>query len=247
MHAAPPRNGKFGPAFVAALLATPAMVPAAVLVHIDGTKIEATILNETPVDVKADTRLGVMTFRKTELARIERDTPPPAATPGAQATPVFLVPLPSAQPTLPDMPQPSAAVAAPAAVTATTPSAAAVSAPPAPPPPVPSGGLAELDDFTFRARVAPGAGYTIVSFGATWCGPCRKLHPVLEKLAGEFAGKATLATLDVDKSPNAARQTGLKALPTLVFYKGDREIARTVGAPPEPAVRKLISDNMAKP
>ncbi len=69
----------------------------------------------------------------------------------------------------------------------------------------------------------------LVDFGATWCGPCRSLHPVLEKLAVELGSTWDFYEIDVDESQAEANSLGIRGVPTMIIYRDGREIDRLVG------------------
>ena len=69
----------------------------------------------------------------------------------------------------------------------------------------------------------------LVDFWASWCGPCRALAPTIEGLAEEYAGKALVAKLDVDKNPGKAECYQVFSIPTLILFKDGCEVERLVG------------------
>jgi thioredoxin 1 len=74
---------------------------------------------------------------------------------------------------------------------------------------------------------------TVVDFFATWCGPCKKMDPIVEQLKEEYAGKVNFVSIDVDKYPYDAQRFGVDAMPTFVFLNADGdEVDRVVGADP---------------
>jgi len=84
------------------------------------------------------------------------------------------------------------------------------------------------------------AGLTVLDFTAEHCGPCRTLAPVLAALAREYAGRATIVAVDVDRDPLLAQRFGVRAMPTVVLWRDGREVGRVVGARPRAFVAGMI-------
>lgn len=80
----------------------------------------------------------------------------------------------------------------------------------------------------------------IVDFWAPWCGPCRMISPVLERLADRYAGRIKLVKVNVDENPNLASRYNAMSIPLLVLIKQGREVDRHVGAAPEEQLTKWI-------
>ena len=83
----------------------------------------------------------------------------------------------------------------------------------------------------FDAAVAA-APLAMVDFWADWCGPCKMLSPVIEEIAERYEGRVLVGKVNVDEEPELARQFGVMQIPTVVFLKDGREVARKVGAMP---------------
>jgi thioredoxin 1 len=87
--------------------------------------------------------------------------------------------------------------------------------------------IVELNETNFEASVADGV--TLVDFWAPWCGPCRMLAPVLDELADDLDGRASVAKINVDDQPSLAARFRVSGIPLLVVIKDGREVDRVVG------------------
>ncbi len=105
--------------------------------------------------------------------------------------------------------------------------------------------VAQADDSTFYEVVIGSGIPVLVDLWAPWCGPCRQVSPVLEKLAATFAGRIKLVKVNVDESPQTSMRFDVKGIPTLLVMKGDRVIARQTGAAPEPHLREWLGSVLA--
>ncbi len=76
----------------------------------------------------------------------------------------------------------------------------------------------------------------LVDFWAEWCGPCRMVGPIVEEIAGEYAGKINVAKLNVDENPQTAMQYDVMSIPTMIVYQDGAEKKRIVGARPKHAL-----------
>ena len=100
----------------------------------------------------------------------------------------------------------------------------------------------EVTDTTFEKEAIEASHDmpVLVDFWAEWCGPCRMVAPILEKLAGEFAGAVRIVKVDTDKNPGLSQAFQIRSIPTIAIFKQGKMIFMQPGALPEPAFRDLI-------
>jgi thioredoxin 1 len=91
-------------------------------------------------------------------------------------------------------------------------------------------GITTLTDATFDETIGAAAETVVVDFWAEWCGPCKMIAPILNEIAGENAGKLSIAKLNVDENPDVARRYDVMSIPTLIIFKDGAPQKRLVGA-----------------
>ena len=89
-----------------------------------------------------------------------------------------------------------------------------------------------VTDETFDTDVLKSKGAVLVDFWAEWCGPCKAIGPALEEIAGEMAGKLTVAKVNVDENPVTPNNYAVRGIPTLILFKDGKPTATQVGAMP---------------
>lgn len=89
--------------------------------------------------------------------------------------------------------------------------------------------LTHITQAEFDTQVLNAPNPVIVEFGAAWCAPCKRLEPILETLAQEWAGKISVLHVDVEESPDIAMRYYVMNLPTMILFAGGKELERLVG------------------
>ncbi|HSW48773.1 MAG TPA: thioredoxin [Bryobacteraceae bacterium] len=92
-----------------------------------------------------------------------------------------------------------------------------------------SEGIIEVEDGNFEAEVLKSEKPVLVDFWAPWCGPCKAIAPVVDDLAKSFGDRVKFAKCNVDNSPVTPGKYGIKAIPTLIFFKGGNVVNQITG------------------
>lgn len=95
-----------------------------------------------------------------------------------------------------------------------------------------------LNDDNFEITISEGI--TLVDFYADWCGPCKRIAPVIEELAGELGDKAKIAKLDIESAQKTTAQFEVMSIPTIILFKDGEEIKRVVGVIDKDGLKKMI-------
>jgi thioredoxin 1 len=83
-----------------------------------------------------------------------------------------------------------------------------------------------------------------VDFAAEWCGPCKRLSPIIHEIASHYDGKAKVAHLDVDNAPEIAAQFGIMSVPTVLLFKNGKKVSESVGLVPKERLEESIKANL---
>jgi len=104
-----------------------------------------------------------------------------------------------------------------------------------------SEGILEVSDSSFDAEVMQSEKPVLVDFWAPWCGPCKAIGPIIEELAGEFGDKVKFAKCNVDDNPVSPGKFGIKAIPTLIFFKQGKIVDQITGMVAKSKLEKSIN------
>lgn len=97
-----------------------------------------------------------------------------------------------------------------------------------------------LDDTNFDTTITDTSRPIIVDFSATWCGPCKKLEPILQTFAGEVGTAAVVGKVDVDLSPDLANRYNIRSLPTILSFRDGKVVGQLNGLVNVTALRGLL-------
>ncbi len=100
----------------------------------------------------------------------------------------------------------------------------------------------EINDVNFQDEVLGSPEPFLLDFSATWCGPCKALLPIVEKIADDNVGKVRVGKIDIDSSPGVAAQFGVRGAPTMIVFRNGKEAARRLGLANRETIMKLFGD-----
>jgi thioredoxin 1 len=103
----------------------------------------------------------------------------------------------------------------------------------------------EITTSNFKDSVLENEGVALVDFWAEWCGPCKLIGPVIEELATDYDGKATIGKLNVDDNREVAAQYGIMSIPTLLFFKNGQIVDKHVGLASKSDLKKKLDAILA--
>ena len=104
--------------------------------------------------------------------------------------------------------------------------------------------ITNLTTDTFKAAVTSSASPVLVDFWAPWCGPCKAIAPILEELAVEMDGKLMIAKVNIDENDSVATEYGVRAIPTMILFKGGKVAETLVGMMPKAALKAKVAAHL---
>ena len=99
----------------------------------------------------------------------------------------------------------------------------------------------KTEEFEAVVEAAPLA---MVDFWADWCGPCKMLSPTIDQIGEQYEGKAIIGKVNVDEEQELAIRSAVMSIPTVIFYKDGKEIARKVGVMPDKVFTEILDANL---
>ena len=101
-----------------------------------------------------------------------------------------------------------------------------------------------ITDANFQQVVIDSKILTVLDFGAEWCAPCKKLHPIMTEIAGEFNGRVKIGYVDVGAVPRIAQKYAVMSVPRLIFFKEGKPIETVIGLTLKPKIMEKIHSHL---
>ena len=102
----------------------------------------------------------------------------------------------------------------------------------------------EFTDANFQETALDNKGVSVVDFWAEWCGPCRMITPIIEELSTEYAGKATIGKINVDRNPKVSLDYGVRSIPTILILKNGVVVDKHVGVTTKAVLAEKINAHL---
>jgi thioredoxin 1 len=102
----------------------------------------------------------------------------------------------------------------------------------------------KVTDASFESDVLKSSSPVLVDFWAEWCGPCRQIAPALNEIAGEMAGKLTVAKVNIDENPMTPSKFGVRGIPTLILFKDGKAVSTKVGSMPKSRIVEWLNSSI---
>ncbi len=107
-----------------------------------------------------------------------------------------------------------------------------------------SASILHVTDAEFEQKVLKSSEPVLVDFWAEWCGPCKMIAPILDDISKDYAGKLTIAKLNIDDNPATPQRYGVRGIPTLILFKNGEVEATKVGALAKSQLTAFIDANL---
>jgi thioredoxin 1 len=101
-----------------------------------------------------------------------------------------------------------------------------------------------VTDASFATDVLQAKGPVLVDFWAEWCGPCKAIAPALEEIGAEYAGRLTIAKVNIDDNPSTPNNYAVRGIPTLILFKDGQPMATKVGAAPKSVLKEWVASSI---
>jgi thioredoxin 1 len=105
--------------------------------------------------------------------------------------------------------------------------------------------VSEVTDSSFEKDVLQSSKPVLVDFWAAWCAPCRMLAPTIDAIAEQFGDSAAVVKVNVDDNTSTAQRYGIKGIPTLILFRGGKEVERVVGATSKQSISRMIEKHVS--
>ncbi|CAH2601525.1 thioredoxin 1 [Rhodovastum atsumiense] len=102
-----------------------------------------------------------------------------------------------------------------------------------------------VTDDSFSTEVLAAKEAVLVDFWAEWCGPCKAIAPALDEIASEYAGRLTVAKVNIDDNPITPNTYAVRGIPTLILFKDGKPVSQKVGAAPKSALKQWVETSLA--
>ncbi len=100
--------------------------------------------------------------------------------------------------------------------------------------------IKEITDSEFESEVVNSKETILVDFWAEWCGPCKMLAPILEQLSEDMGSDIKIFKMNIDENPESPSSLGIRSIPTMMLYKGGKQIGTKVGVLPKNSIKEWI-------